>query len=70
MFEDKKQLFYAIFVYIFSLIILWIGKPSMCFKDGKIKQWGVGKDKTMYPVFIVSLSISIISLFFMLCLNN
>ena len=71
MFEEKRELFYGIFIYIFSLIILWIAKPSMCFnKEGKIKQWGVGKDKTMYPIFIISLSISIISLFLLMCLNN
>lgn len=71
MFEEKKELFYGIFIYIFSLIILWIGKPSLCFNNkGKIKKWGIGEDKTMYPIFIISLSISIISLFFMICLNN
>jgi hypothetical protein len=71
MFNDKKELFYGIFIYIFSLIILWIAKPSLCFnEEGKVKNWGVGKNKTMYPIFIISLSISIISLFLMISINN
>ena len=63
---ERQALTNSLMIYIFSLFALFIAKPSFCFnEDGKLKEWGIGNDKTMFPAFIVSMIISIISLFMM-----
>lgn len=59
-----RPLSYTLIVYLFSLYILFMLKPLLCFtKDNKMKSWGIGKNKTLFPIYIISMIISIILLF-------
>ena len=63
---DRKALSYSLIIYAFVLFILFNIKPVFSFnEDGEMKQWGIGNEKTMFPVYIVAMIISIISLFMM-----
>ena len=63
---ERQALTNSLMVYIFSLFILFIVKPEWCFdEDQKLKEWGIGKDKTMFPVFVIAMIISILALFLM-----
>lgn len=56
----SEPLQYAIVIYLLSLTIFNILQPNMSFKDGESKQFGIGKDKTLFPFPILSLIVSII----------
>lgn len=62
--DSKKPLIYAILIYAISVILLYTFKPEICFtKIENAKCWGIGKDKTMFPVYLISSGISIMTLF-------
>ena len=46
-------------LYLMVAIGLYYIKPEIMFKDGKIKQFGVGKNKTIfyYPMILIIISI-------------
>lgn len=56
----NEALQYSILIYLLSLTFFYILQPDMSFKDGETKQFGIGKDKTLFPFPILSLIISII----------
>ena len=63
---QRQALTNSLMVYIFSLFVLFIVKPDCCFdEEQKLKEWGIGKNKTMFPVFVIAMIVSIISLFLM-----
>ena len=49
----------SIIIYSFIVIFVLKKKPSMFFKNGKMKSTGCGKNKTIFsfPMFIVVISI-------------
>jgi hypothetical protein len=60
-FDDKTEISYAILLYIFIIILSFSCKPPMFFnEDGKMKLWGIGEEKTLFPIFIIALIISIL----------
>ena len=55
-----SRIVYALLFYVLLVILLIISKPALIFeKDGSIKSFGVGEDKTMFSlgVFITVLAI-------------
>ena len=63
---ERQALTNSLAIYIFTLFILFIVKPDISFdEDGKLREWGISKEKTMFPVFVISLIVSIVSLFLM-----
>ena len=51
-FNDRFK--YALILYIGIITILLIIKPSFMFKkNGKIKEFGVGKNKTVFPFWLI-----------------
>ena len=67
---NRKELSYSLIIYIFSLFVLFSIKPSFAYNDKKeMKGWGIGEDKTIFPIYIISIIISILSLFFLTILN-
>ena len=56
-----------IFVIIFTAIQL-VKPPFLYNKDGSLREFGIGrKNKTILPIWLVSLVISILSYLFVLC---
>ena len=63
---ESSPLYYSITIYIVMNIILFTLKPKIFFSDvGVAKGWGVGEEKVLFPSFIISLILSIISFFVM-----
>ena len=61
MFEIDRNLQMVIVIFIIILVFLYKKKPSMMFhSDGTAKQFGTGSRKTTTPVWLVSLTISML----------
>ena len=57
---------YIFCVYIIICLILYYIKPSFMFNKNEFKQFGVTKDKTIFPFWLVSIIITYILYFVML----
>ena len=63
---ERKALSYSLILYALVLFVLFNVKPSFSFnEEGEMKQWGIGTEKTMFPVYVVAMLISIVGLCFM-----
>jgi len=61
MFEVDKNLQIVILIFIGTIFILFKQKPEIMFKNNKKpKEFGSGKDKTIVPVWLVAISISLL----------
>ena len=61
MFVIDKNLQVVILIFGAIIFILFRQKPPMLFKkNGKPKEFGSGKDKTITPVWLVALTISLL----------
>ena len=61
MFVIDKNLQIVILIFGVVIFILFRQKPSIMFKkNGKPKEFGSGKDKTITPVWLVALTISLL----------
>ena len=73
MINFNNYLKFTIITYLFISIIIWIKKPRLIFNDkSNLKQFGIGKSKTIfyYPFVIIVLSIIIYFIYFSLYLRN
>lgn len=53
----------ASFIYIMLIIFLYSFKPKICFcNDGKMKKFGLGKNKTPFTFVTISIILGIFSL--------
>lgn len=60
----SKRIVSSILIFIFCMILLHVNKPSFIFnKDGTIKEFGTGNDKSVYSLGVVSSFIAIISFY-------
>lgn len=61
MFTIDKNLQTVLIIFLFINFVVYKVKPEMIFnKDGEMKDFGVGHDKTITPFWLVTLSISLI----------
>jgi hypothetical protein len=61
MFDIDRNLQVVFLVFIGSIFLFYQKKPSIMFKeDGKPKEFGSGGDKTIAPIWLISLMISIL----------
>ena len=61
MFTIDKNLQTVLIILLFINFVVYKVKPEMIFnKDGEMKDFGVGPDKTITPFWLVTLSISLI----------
>jgi hypothetical protein len=62
MFEIDNNLQFIILIFLIVVVVLFHKKPKYMFNEnGKPKEFGNGKDKTITPVWLVSLSIALIA---------
>ena len=60
MIEIDKNLQTVIFLFLCTLFLLYKLKPNKIFNDdGSLKQFGTGKEKTITPLWLVSLLIGL-----------
>jgi|TARA_B110000881_G_C18406694_1_gene428773 hypothetical protein len=61
MLEIDRNLQFVILVFFATIFILYRQKPAMIFKtNGKPKEFGSGRDKTIAPVWLIALTISLL----------
>jgi len=63
----SSRIFYAIFLYILIMTLIFLKKPSMLFeKNGEIKNFGLKKNETMYSVGVLTIVLAIVC-FYLFC---
>ena len=61
MFEIDRNLQIVILIFAGTTFLLFKQKPELMFKkNGKPKEFGSGKDKTIIPVWLVAISVSLL----------
>lgn len=55
MFLSKNPMFLSMFFIIISTVIIFINKPSILFKDGKTIPFGIGNDRTIFSMTVVTI---------------
>jgi len=64
----NSRIVYATLFYVLLVILIVLAKPSIIFdKDGSIKPFGVGEDKTMFSLGVFSIVLAIVS-YYIFCL--
>jgi hypothetical protein len=63
----SSRIFYAIFLYVLIMTLIFLKKPSMLFeKNGEIKNFGLKKNETMYSVGVLTIVLAIVC-FYLFC---
>lgn len=61
------RIVHSILFYVLFMILLFIAKPSVMFeKNGEIKQFGIGYDKTMFSFGVFTVVVAVLS-FYIFC---
>lgn len=64
----NSRIVYSVLFYILTMILIVTAKPSIMFeKDGNIKPFGVGYEKTMFSMGVFSVVFAILS-FYIFCI--
>ena len=63
MIDFDKKIQMVVLLFVISISVLYKMKPPQMFdvKTGKIKEFGTGPSKTIFPFWLVSLSISLLA---------
>lgn len=71
MISNNNYMKITISIFVLITILIWSYKPAIMFrKDGSIKEFGVGKDKTVYYYPFILIIIGIISYIIVSLLKN
>lgn len=61
----NTRLLYAIVFFVLLIALIFTSKPSLIFnKDGSIKPYGIGEDKTMFSFGVFTVVLAILSFYF------
>mgnify|MGYP001234152631 CR=1 FL=1 len=67
MFEYDESLYIAIFIYLISCYILYtIKHPKMFDKEGNFRCFGLNKTDTIFPFWLVTLMIGLLSYYLLI----
>jgi hypothetical protein len=55
-----SPIYYTFVVFIVIMIIIYYNKPLIMFDNDKIKQFGIGENKTLTPLPVISIIIAIL----------
>lgn len=53
MFKIRNGIHSTILIYIAGCLLLWHLKPQIMFSDNKVKNFGLGKDKTLFSYHMI-----------------
>lgn len=60
----SSRVIYSLLFYVLLMILVFVSKPSIMFdKTGSIKQFGIGDDKTMFSLGVITSVVAIISFY-------
>ena len=64
----KNYIFFSILIYLILYTIVYKLKPSFLYRtDGRLRDFGLGyKNKTIVPLWLVSISLAVLSYLFVL----
>ena len=62
------RVIYSILFYVLLMILISVSKPSIMYDEyGSLKEFGIGEDKTMFSLGVVTVVIAILS-FYIFCI--
>ncbi len=65
MFKLNTRLIYATVFFVLLVSLIATVKPNLLFeKDGRIKPFGIGDDKTMFSFGVITVVLAILSFYF------
>lgn len=71
MFEFDKNLFYAISIYLATCYLLYSLKHKSMFDDeGRFKTFGLHKNETVFPFWLVTTIVGLFTYYIMIIKNN
>lgn len=64
----NTRIIYSILFYVLLIILIILAKPSVMFeRDGSLKQFGIGDDKTMFSLGVFTVVLAVLS-FYVFCM--
>lgn len=64
----NTRIIYSVLFYVLLIVLIVLAKPQIMFdRDGKMKEFGVGEEKSVFSFGLCSMVLAIIS-FFIFCL--
>lgn len=64
----SSRVIYSLLFYVLLMILVFVSKPAIMFdKNGHIKPFGIGDDKTMFSLGVITSVIAILS-FYTFCI--
>jgi hypothetical protein len=65
MIKLNTRLLYAIAFFVLLIMLIFTSKPTMIFnKDGTLKPFGIGEEKTMFSFGVFTVVLAILSFYF------
>ena len=64
MIDVRNGIPFLIIIYIFISYLIWNLKPKIMFQNGKMKQFGIGKQKSIFNYQIVVIFLAIFLFYF------
>lgn len=59
----NHRVMYSVLFYVLIIILVIVSKPSFIFRRGKLISFGVGPNKTIFPLGVTVVALSIISFY-------
>lgn len=60
----SSRVIYSLLFYVLLMVLVFVSKPSIMFeKNGDIKAFGIGDDKTMFSLGVITSVIAILSFY-------
>jgi len=70
MFKIENSVTIAIILYLFLISLVVYYKPRIIFtQESRIKRFGTGKNKTIFPLWLVAIVLSILSYYMVLLIK-
>lgn len=64
----NTRIIYSILFYVLLIVLIILAKPSIIFEmDGSIKTFGIGEEKTMFSMGVLTVILAILS-FYVFCM--
>lgn len=68
MFKISSRVIYSVLFYLLLMILIYVSKPPILFDEkGNVKIFGVGDDKTMFSLGVLTVVIAVLS-FYIFCI--
>lgn len=59
----SHRVVYSIIFYLLVVLLVFVAKPSIMFDNGNIKPFGIGDNKTIVSVGVLSVALAIVSFY-------